>query len=57
MTQIRLTSKLLEYLGQTDFRKLSFEDYSVSKARPEPEDLMIKDLNFGTKRFNLEGRP
>jgi hypothetical protein len=44
LTQIRLTSKLLEYLGKTDFRKLSFEDYSVSKARPEPEDLMIKDL-------------
>ncbi len=56
LTQIRLTSKLLEYLGKTDFRKINFEGYSVSKARSEPQDLMIKDLNFGTKRFNLEAK-
>jgi hypothetical protein len=43
LTQIRLTSKLLEYLGKTDFRNIRFEDYSVSKARSEPEDLVIKN--------------
>lgn len=55
MTQLKLTSKLLEYLGKTDLRSLQLEGRSLGeRVRPEPEDLMIKDLNSETRRFNLQ---
>jgi replication factor A1 len=57
LTQLRLTSKLLEYLGKIDISNLQFEDYPLTKRnRLEPEDLEIKDLSSDIKRFNLEAK-
>ena len=56
VAQVRLTSKLLESLSKKDVQNLQLEDYRVAKQnRSQPEDLMIKDLKSGVKRFNLEG--
>lgn len=57
MTQLKLTSKLLEYLGKTDLRSLRFEGRSLGeKISSEPEDLMIKDLSSEAKGFNLQAK-
>jgi replication factor A1 len=55
LAQLRLTSRLLEYLGRIDIADLQLENYPVIKQkRLEAEDLEIKDLNSETGRFNLE---
>lgn len=57
MTQLKLTSKLLEYLGKTDLRSLQLEGRSLGeRVRSEPVDLMIKDLSSETRRFNLQAK-
>ena len=54
MAQVKLTLQLLKYLGRIDIRSLRFEATPPAKrGRVEPEDLMIKDLNSQTSRFNL----
>ncbi|MFH0849005.1 MAG: hypothetical protein V1857_05840 [archaeon] len=55
MAQVKLTSQLLEYLGKVDLRTLLFEYNPIPKRLgTQPEDLMIKDLNSQTRRFNID---
>lgn len=54
IAQVKLTSQLLEYLAKTDICSLRFEATPPARRDSlEPEDLMIKDLNSQTSRFNL----
>jgi replication factor A1 len=54
IAQVRLTSTVLEHLVRPEIRNLQFEGYSPTRKIPYAEDLMIKDLNSETKRFNLD---
>ncbi len=55
IAQVKLTTKLLDYLAKTDINRLRFGDYAVTKrSAPGSENLEIKDLNSRSKRFNLE---
>jgi replication factor A1 len=57
MTQLKLTPVQLEQLRESGLHDLLSEDYAMDmRARPEPEDLMIKDLTPRTKRFNLQAK-
>jgi replication factor A1 len=57
IAQVRLTSRVLEYLVRPEILNLRFEGYSASRWKAsEAEDLEIKDLNSETKRFNLNAK-
>jgi len=54
VAQVKLTTKLLNYLARTDLRDIRFDDYVVTKQNTsESENVEIKDLNSVTKHFNL----
>ena len=54
VAQVKLTTKLLNYLARTDLRDIRFDDYVVTKQNTsESENVEIKDLNSATKHFNL----
>jgi len=54
VAQVKLTTKLLNYLARTDLREIRFDDYVVTKQNTsESENVEIKDLNSVTKHFNL----
>jgi replication factor A1 len=54
VAQVKLTTKLLNYLARTDLRDIRFDDYVVTKENTlESENVEIKDLNSVTKHFNL----
>lgn len=57
IAQVRLTSRVLDYLVNPEILNLRFEDSSATKWKaPQAEDLEIKDLNAETKRFNLDAK-
>jgi ssDNA-binding replication factor A large subunit len=57
IAQVRLTSRVLEYLVRPEILNLRFEDYVAPKRNvSQTEDLEIKDLNSETKRFNLDAK-
>jgi len=57
LAQVKLTSKLLEYLRKADIPHILLECTSIPKQLgTQPEDLMIKDLNSQTRRFNIDVR-
>jgi len=54
VAQVKLTTKLLNYLARTDLRDIRFDDYVVTKQNTsESENVEIKDLNSVTNHFNL----
>jgi replication factor A1 len=57
IAQVRLTSRVLDYLVRPEIRSLRFEDYPEPKRKTsQPDDLEIKDLNSETERFNLDAK-
>jgi len=57
IAQVRLTSRVLDYLVRPEILNLRFEDYVAPKRNiSRAEDLEIKDLNSDTKRFNLDAK-
>jgi len=57
MTQLKLAPVQLEQLRKSGLHDLLSEDYVTDmRARPEPENLTIKDLTPHTKRFNLQAK-
>jgi len=57
MTQLKLAPVQLEQLRRSGLHNLLSEDYVTDmRARPKPEDLVIKDLTPHTKRFNLQAK-
>jgi hypothetical protein len=57
IAQVRLTSRVLDYLVRPEILNLRFEDYVARKRNiSQAEDLEIKDLNSETKRFNLNAK-
>ncbi len=57
LAQVKLTLPFLKYLAEIDIRSLSFERNPMIKnriTRALPKDLMIKDLDSQTNRFNIE---
>jgi hypothetical protein len=57
IAQVRLTSRVLDYLVRPEILNLRFEDYVAPKRNiSQAEDLEIKDLNSETKRFNLDAK-
>ena len=57
IAQIRLNSRILDYLVRPEILKLRFEGYPAPKWKTsQPEDLKIKDLNSETRRFNLNAK-
>jgi len=57
IAQVRLTSRVLDYLVRPEILNLRFEDYVAPKRNiSRAEDLEIKDLNSETKRFNLDAK-
>ena len=54
VAQVRLTSTVLDYLVRPEILNLRFEGYSPTRKVPHAQDLMIKDLNSETRRFNLD---
>jgi hypothetical protein len=57
IAQVRLTSRVLDYLVRPEILNLRFEDYpEPNRKTSQPDDLEIKDLNSETKRFNLNAK-
>ena len=57
IAQVKLTSKLLEYLVNPEILNLRFEDSSEPKRKSsQAENLQIKDLRANIKRFNLDAK-
>jgi hypothetical protein len=57
IAQVRLTSRVLDYLVRPEVLNLRFEDYVAPRRNmSQAEDLEIKDLNSETKRFNLDAK-
>ena len=57
IAQVRLNSRVLDYLVRPEILNLRFEGYPASKLKAlQPEDLEIKDLNSETRRFNLNAK-
>jgi replication factor A1 len=55
IAQVRLNSRILDYLVRPEILNLRFEGYPAPKPL-QPKDLEIKDLNSETKRFNLNAK-
>ena len=53
IAQVRLNSRVLDHLVRPEILNLRFEGYPAPKLSSQPVDLEIKDLNSGTRRFNL----
>jgi len=54
IAQVRLNSRVLDYLVRPEVLKLRFEGYPAPKWKAsQAVDLEINDLNSETKRFNL----
>lgn len=57
VAQLKLRSNVLEQMGKIDIESFRHRDQHGDRgATPEPKDLMIKDLNFEARRFNLEAK-
>ena len=57
IAQLRLTSRVLDYLVRPEILNLRFEDSSAPKWKAsQAKDLEIRDLNAETKRFNLSAK-
>jgi hypothetical protein len=57
IAQVRLTSRVLDYLVRPEILNLRFADYVAPKRNvSQPEELEIKDLNSETRRFNLDAQ-
>jgi replication factor A1 len=57
VAQVRLTSRVLDYLVKPEILNLQFEGYIPPKSTAsQAEDLQIKELNSETKRFNLDAK-
>jgi replication factor A1 len=57
IAQVRLNSRVLDYLVRPEILNLRFEGYPAPKLKAlQPEDLEIKDLNSETRRFNLNAK-
>ena len=57
IAQLRLTSRMLDYLVKPEILNLRFEDSSAPKWKmSQAKDLEIKDLNSEIKRFNLDAK-
>ena len=55
IAQVRLNSRVLDYLVRPEILNLRFEGYPAPKPL-QAKDLEIKDLNSETKRFNLNAK-
>ena len=57
IAQVRLNSRVLDYLVRPEVLNLRFEVYAAPKWKAsQAVDLEIKDLNSETKRFNLNAK-
>jgi replication factor A1 len=57
VAQVRLTSRVLDYLVKPEILNLRFEGYIPPKSTAsQAEDLEIKELTSETKRFNLNAK-
>jgi len=57
MAQLRLRSNVLEHIGKIDIQSFKSKNRLADREiKPEPKNLMIKDLNSEAKRFNLEAK-
>jgi hypothetical protein len=57
IAQVRLTSRVLDYMAHPELLNLRFTGFSPPKWNAsQAKDLEIKDLNAGTKRFNLDAK-
>jgi len=57
IAQVRLTSRVLDYLVRPEILNLRFEDSSPTKWKTsQAKDLEIKDLSAEIKRFNLDAK-
>jgi len=56
IAQVRLNSRVLDYLVRPEILNLRFEGYPAKWKTSQAEDLEIKDLNSETRRFNLNAR-
>jgi len=56
IAQVRLNSRVLDYLVRPEILKLRFESYPAKWKTSQAEDLEIKDLNSETRRFNLNAK-
>ena len=55
IAQVRLTSRVLDYLVRPEILNLRFEGYVSRKSTAaQAENLEIRELNSETKRFNLD---
>ena len=55
--QFKLTKPILEYIANPDSSNLRFDENELSRTRPPPKNLKIKDLNSETRsRFNVTAR-
>ena len=54
VAQFKVTSTVLDYLARPEVINLRFEGYPAPNWNTPPKDLMIKDLNSETRRFNLD---
>jgi len=55
--QFKLTKPILDYIANPDLANLRFDEYELSRTRPPPRNLKIKDLNSETKsRFNVTAK-
>jgi replication factor A1 len=55
IAQVRLNSRILDYLAGPEALNLRFEGYPAPKPL-QAKDLEIKDLNSETRRFNLNAK-
>jgi replication factor A1 len=57
IAQVRLNSRVLDYLVRPEILNLRFEGYPTPKWKAsQAVDLEIKDLNSETRRFNLNAK-
>jgi replication factor A1 len=56
IAQVRLNSRVLDYLVRPEILNLRFEGYPAKWKTSQAEDLEIKDLNSETRRFNLNAK-
>jgi len=55
--QFKLTKPILDYIANPDLSNLGFDEYELSRTKPPPKELKIRDLNPETKsRFSVTAK-